>query len=227
MIDPHTPHPTAQREDHQTVIKFVLSGPILGGHETEVAAIVPPPAEVAELRERMTALERALADADARIDALSRALAATVASVAATPSNSSSRRTERAARAPEPPAKPVAAEPPAPEPISYEPPAPEPILYEPPAPEPIPYEPPAPVALAPEPFAPDPTPFVAPPAIRMPEPEPEPEPAHAIAIAARPELAALALVAQPATRMPALRSSHPTPPKVRALRRVIAVLKHL
>lgn len=70
------PQPTVATTEHETVIKFVLSGPILTGHASHVAE---PPADVTELVERVAALERALADADARIDALSRAVASTVA----------------------------------------------------------------------------------------------------------------------------------------------------
>ncbi|HEV7804894.1 MAG TPA: hypothetical protein VGO80_03690, partial [Solirubrobacteraceae bacterium] len=92
--------PSAARDEHQTVIKFVISGPIFGVDDAEVAQVAPPPTAVAELGRRVTALERALADADARIDALSRAPAAAVADVAPAPGNWTSRRTERGVKAP-------------------------------------------------------------------------------------------------------------------------------
>src|SRR5829696_6317460 len=69
-------------EQHQTVIKFVLSGPILGG-QPEVAHVAAPSAELAELRERVSMLERVLAEADSRFEAMQQALAATVAAAAA------------------------------------------------------------------------------------------------------------------------------------------------
>lgn len=69
--------PTVAMTEHETVIKFVLSGPLLNGHPIHA---VPASEEVGTLRERVDALERALADADARIDALSNAVAAAIAS---------------------------------------------------------------------------------------------------------------------------------------------------
>jgi hypothetical protein len=241
MPDPSTTdaqHPAQPRDDHQTIIKFVLSGPILGGHEAEVTQLPSSTAQLDDLRERVGALERTLADAEARIDALSRALAATVAGAAAAPGNWSSRRTERAAKAPAPPETAPRPEPTAAEPIAIAPeperiasaPAPEPIAT---APEPIAPEPTAPAPIAPEPIATAPEPISIAPTAPAPiarEPiapswSPDPEP-YATAVAVQPHPAALAIAAQPALRVAARRPSHPTPPKVRALRRVISVLKN-
>lgn len=68
--------PTVAVTEHETVITFVLSGPLLNGHPVDA---VPASEEVGTLRERVDALERALAHADARIDALSSAVAAAIA----------------------------------------------------------------------------------------------------------------------------------------------------
>ncbi len=62
----------------ETVIKFVLSGPILADGTIAEVAHAAAPAD-AGLRERVTALERALADATNRLDALSQALAVAIA----------------------------------------------------------------------------------------------------------------------------------------------------
>ena len=70
------PQPTVSATEHETVIKLVLSGPILGAHEAHLAEIP----ELAALRDRVAALEHALADADARIAGLSRAVAEAIAS---------------------------------------------------------------------------------------------------------------------------------------------------
>ena len=287
---------SGSRDEHQTVIKFVISGPIVGADDVAAAPVAAPSTEVAELGSRIAALERALADADARIDALSRALAATVAGVAAAPGNGTSRRTERAAKAPgadlpapapslPPASEPRAVEPTpapvAPEPVAYEPvareAAPEPVARE-TAPEPVLQ----PIAMAPsadqriaiepaalhpiaiEPAAPHPTaiehaalhpiaiersaePFAS--HVLAPHPTTEPIAQHAVAPLTDPTLwshppAALAhdtravassvppgaialTLVESGGQGPALHPSHPTPPKVRGLRRMISVLKHL
>jgi hypothetical protein len=69
------PQPTVSATEHETVIKFVLSGPILNGSES---SSVQPAAHDAELRARVAGLERALAEAEARIDALARAVASAI-----------------------------------------------------------------------------------------------------------------------------------------------------
>src|SRR5688500_4870931 len=69
-------------DEHQTVIQFVLSGPIFAG-QPEGAHVAAPPTELAELRERVSLLERALSEADSRFEAMQQALAATVAAAAA------------------------------------------------------------------------------------------------------------------------------------------------
>jgi hypothetical protein len=71
------PQPTVSATEHETVIKFVLSGPILNGSESSAAQ---PAAHDAELRARVAGLERALAEAEARIDALARAVASAIQS---------------------------------------------------------------------------------------------------------------------------------------------------
>jgi len=64
---------------HETVIRFVLSGPIVTGEAAaEAGRPAGPPDDVEGLRERVTALEQLLTEAQARMDALARALAATV-----------------------------------------------------------------------------------------------------------------------------------------------------
>ena len=70
------PQPSVSATEHETVIKFVLSGPILGAHDAQLAEIP----ELAGLRDRVAALEHALADAEARIAGLSRAVAEAIAS---------------------------------------------------------------------------------------------------------------------------------------------------
>jgi hypothetical protein len=240
-------------EEHQTVIKFVLSGPILGG-QPEVAHVAAAPSqELAELRERLSVLERALAEADSRFAAMQQALSATVAAAAANAVGAAAAPARR--MQPEPPAPAYAVEA-APEPPA---PAPAPAPEPPPAPEPAPAPdldlPPA--ATFEQPAEPAPAPVFAPPApepvsyFAAPEPafapisRPPAAAAHAslladpyaasdgghalhstpVALAVMPDPLPLSLVPEPA--VPALRAPDSGPPKVRGLRRMMAVLKNL
>ena len=244
----HAPSADAD-EQHQTVIKFVLSGPILGG-QPEVAHVPAPSSELTELRERLSLLERALSEADSRFEAMQQALAATVAAAAA---NAVSASAPAPRMSPQPIAPAYAVE------TAPEPPAPEP------APEPAPVQPdydlppaatfeeyaqPAPVNDFTAPPAAEPAPYYAAPAITA-EPVYAPveqppvangyasllsdpyapasyAPAHEtspLAMAVMPDPEPLSLVTQPA--VPALRAPEPGPPKVRGLRRMMAVLKNL
>lgn len=61
---------------HEAVIRLVLSGPAPADNAA---------GELAALRERVTTLERALADADARIESIAQAVAAAIAAVPVAP----------------------------------------------------------------------------------------------------------------------------------------------
>jgi hypothetical protein len=241
----HAPSADAD-EQHQTVIKFVLSGPILGG-QPEVAHVPAPSAELTELRERLSLLERALSEADSRFEAMQQALAATVAAAAANAVGAAAAPPQRMAPQPAAPAYAVETvpEPPAPEPEpvqpdyelppaatfeEYAPPAPVNDFAAPPAAEPAPYYA-APATVAEPVYAPVEQPPVAngyaslladpyAPASYAPVHETSP-----LAMAVMPDPEPLSLVTQPA--VPALRTPEPGPPKVRGLRRMMAVLKNL
>lgn len=248
---PHIQHGSSSNgdEQHQTVIQFVLSGPILGG-QPEVAHVAAPSAELTELRERLSLLERALSEADSRFEAMQQALAATVAAAAANAVGAASAPAPRVSPQPapqQPPAPAYAVEP------APEPPAPEPVQPDydlPPAARFEEYAQPAPVEDFAPPPAPEPAPyFAAPPVAAEPAYAPvgEPQPGNGyasllsdpyaaasfaparemspLAMAVMPDPEPLSLVTQPAT--PALRAPEPGPPKVRGLRRMMAVLRNL
>ena len=231
-------------DEHQTVIQFVLSGPIFAG-QPEGAHVAAPSSELAELRERVSLLERALSEADSRFEAMQQALAATVAAAAA---NAVGAASAPARRVPQQPAVAEYAAEPVPEP-----PAPDP---EPAAPDydlqPVAtfegYAEPAPVTdFAPPP--PEPAQYFAAATTTEPVYAPAAQPpadngfssplgdsyatasfapayeASPLALAVMPDPEPLSLVTQPAA--PALRAPEPGPPKVRGLRRMMAVLKNL
>jgi hypothetical protein len=240
----HAPSADAD-EQHQTVIKFVLSGPILGG-QPEIAHAAAPSAELTELRERLSLLERALSEADSRFEAMQQALAATVAAAAANAVGAAAAPPQRMSPQPAAPAYADETTPappaPAPEPVQPDYDLPPAATFEqyaqpaavndfapPPDPEPAPYFA-APVAAEPV-YTPVEQPLAGngyasllndpyAPASFAPAHETSP-----LAMAVMPDPEPLSLVTQPA--VPALRAPEPGPPKVRGLRRMMAVLKNL
>jgi hypothetical protein len=63
---------------HETVIKFVLSGPVVADQAPDELGRIALADDTDGLRERVAALEYALAEAQARMDAITRALAASL-----------------------------------------------------------------------------------------------------------------------------------------------------
>ena len=211
MFQPSSPEPRPEPvqpvPDHETVIRFVISGPFLNAEArtgSEQPAHTPADVDLKTLLGRISELEHELRDERARVDALCKALTA---------------GNPREATAPEPGPLAIAAFEPKPEPAPE--PAVAPVAFNvTPLASPV-SELRAPVAAVPV-AAPPPVPASVPPAPPTPlsiAPVVERTRAHtnydASEPAAPPKLHALSTAAPP------------PPPKVRGLRRMIGALRHL